>query len=135
MVHIRCCNDWSITHFLAADLAALFLDDLAALLLADLAGDFLRADLAGFFLVADLAGDFLELLAICLVLLAGLVADGLSADLTGVVTGAEVVTGAGVVAGAFTIGAVGFMALLTGVETFLADCFEADLLVADLNKL
>ena len=105
-------------------MAALFLDDLAALFFDDLAGVFLAADFAGVFLVADLAADFLELLAICFVFVPdGLAALFFTADLTGVEAGAGV-DGA-------TTGATAFDALLTGVDAFLPDCFEADLLVAD----
>lgn len=127
--------DQLFSHFLEADLAALFLDDLAALFFEDLAADFLAADLTGVFLAADLTGVFLaadltgvffELLAICLVFdpLAAetFEADLLVADLTGVDGWATEVS---------TTGVVGFSALLAGVDGFLLDGLEADLLEAD----
>lgn len=99
-------------------------------MLPDLAGVFLAPDFTGVFLVADLAGVFLELLAICLVLVPCLAPEGLEADLAGDLTGVE--TGAGVVTAILlATGVVGFDALLTGVEAFLLDCFEADLLLPD----
>ena len=108
-------------------MAALFFEDLAALFLAaDLTGVFLAADLTGVFLAADLTGVFFELLVIGLVFdpLAAetFEADLLVADLTGVDSWATEVS---------TTGVVGFSALLAGVDGFLPDCLEADLLVAD----
>ena len=119
---------------MAADLDGLFIDDLTALFFVDLAGVFLddftgvcfEADFTGVLFTADWAADFLELLAICFVLVPCLAPDSLAAlllatDLTGVETTAGVVEAA----------TTGFYALLTGVETFFADCLVADFLVAD----
>ncbi len=84
----------------------------------------MTADFAGVFFVADFAADFLELFAIFFVFVPdGLAALFFTADLTGVETGAGVYEA--------TTGTTGFAALLSGVEAFSADCFEADFLFAD----
>jgi hypothetical protein len=130
--HANPVKDQAVTQFLAADLAALFFDDLAALFFDDLAalffddlpGVFLTAYFPGVFFVADFAADFFELFAIFFVFVPDcLAALFFTSDLTGVEAGAGVYE-------AIT-GATGFDALLTGVDAFSADCFEADFLLAD----
>jgi hypothetical protein len=117
----------STSQFFFDDFAPLFFDDLTALFFDDFTGVFFVADFTGVFFDADLTADFLELFAICLVFVPCLASDGfaalfLTADLTGVETGAGVEA---------TTGATGFDALLIGVDAFLADCLVADFFVAD----